>query len=834
MTRQFAGTPFMAFILCALSTLCFGQTGTTTLPPSTPLSNAGFEEGKAAAEPPGWEVRSGSGGTAVLDRSIPFEGQQCVAMDATNSTQSERRFLNMMQNVDAKPYQGKRVRFRAAVQVAELPQDGRVQLWLRVDQPKGLNGKSAASSFDNMSDRPIRNESWVHHDIVLDVAPDADRIYCGAFVIGAGKAWIDDASLQIVGQNVPTTADSRDQPASAATTAKAVPQNPAVEDPAVPPPGQPPAGDLVNGSMEDGEPGAAPPGWRFSSTSGGTVVIDRSGAIEGAQSAMIDATNIGKGRLFTTLTQSFDAGPWQGKRVKFRAAVQVSEVTRGSTVNLWMRVDQPKDEEGATATSAFDNMSDRPIRNEAWAHHEIVLDVAPDAARIVLGMFVVGKGKAWLDDASFTVVSTEVATTGSGGVARSPRRTMHPAVRKALNEAADAPQQPFFTWWLLMPCCAIALFLMAMWPQRRITTASDGAALPDASLPARPFGAVRWFAMHFTLVYWLLYCLPRPFVSVVQRVAGYMQTAEFLEFLAPIGEWLSSAAMWVQGAFTTGKNWVVETSAANAFDIEAKALVPPNGSGDTTYSYIANFDVFVIAAFVAALMVFVRWRPVRYEAWIDLLRTFLRYVLAFYMLGYGLAKIGMERNQFPMIGEGQLSKTWGESSPMNVVWSFMGASRPYTMFGGLCEVLGAVLLIWRRTGTLGALVSIAVMTNVVMLNYCYDVPVKLLSTHLVIMAVVIAAPDVVRLTQLFVLNRTSIAPGCLSIWTGTWQRWTRLTIKAIVITCCFALPIYDNVWGTFQYFEKQAQSEPAEVNNEDTHLLLRRGYRWINEVPFNR
>ena len=32
--------------------------------------------------------------------------------------------------------------------------------------------------------------------------------------------------------------------------------------------------------------------------------------------------------------------------------------------------------------------------------------------------------------------------------------------------------------------------------------------------------------------------------------------------------------------------------------------------------------------------------------------------------------------------------------------------------------------LFRRTTTLGALVSIAVLGNVAMLNYCYDVPVK--------------------------------------------------------------------------------------------------------------
>lgn len=219
----------------------------------------------------------------------------------------------------------------------------------------------------------------------------------------------------------------------------------------------------------------------------------------------------------------------------------------------------------------------------------------------------------------------------------------------------------------------------------------------------------------------------------------------------------------------------------------------------------------------------------------DLLRSFLRYVLAFYMLGYGLAKTGLASNQFPEIGDWQLDKTWGESSPMNVLWSFMGASRPYTIFGGLCEVLAGLLLVSRRTSTLGALVALTVMTNIAMLNYCYDVPVKLLSSHLAIMALLICMPDLWRLTQVFVLGRDQLAAGVPSFWAGTWVRWVRSPIKALVILVAVGWPIFDNVKATVDHLAQERQGEsPQDPPPESEHLLIRRGYRWINEVPFNR
>jgi hypothetical protein len=90
---------------------------------------------------------------------------------------------------------------------------------------------------------------------------------------------------------------------------------------------------------------------------------------------------------------------------------------------------------------------------------------------------------------------------------------------------------------------------------------------------------------------------------------------------------------------------------------------------------------------------------------------------------------------------------------MGIVWNFMGASTAYTMFSGAVEMLGGFLLAFRRTTLLGALVSIGAMINVLMLNLCYDVPVKLFSFHLLLMAVFLTLRDLARLADLFLFNR---------------------------------------------------------------------------------
>jgi hypothetical protein len=82
----------------------------------------------------------------------------------------------------------------------------------------------------------------------------------------------------------------------------------------------------------------------------------------------------------------------------------------------------------------------------------------------------------------------------------------------------------------------------------------------------------------------------------------------------------------------------------------------------------------------------------------------------------------------------------------------MGASRSYCVFAGFGEVLAAVLLMIPRTRTIGALIATAVMTHVFVLNMCYDVPVKLYSFHLLVMAGLLVVPESRRLVNMFILN----------------------------------------------------------------------------------
>jgi hypothetical protein len=176
-----------------------------------------------------------------------------------------------------------------------------------------------------------------------------------------------------------------------------------------------------------------------------------------------------------------------------------------------------------------------------------------------------------------------------------------------------------------------------------------------------------------------------------------------------------------------------------------------NGSGDTTYAYVDTFCALVAAcviAFVWSLLDRKRTNYVRLHQWF---RLGVRLALGAAMLLYGAAKV--IPSQMPAPYPAALMETYGDSSPMRLLWTFIGASKPYEIFCGASEMLGGILLFVPALATLGSLICIAVLTNVFILNMCYDVPVKIFSFHLLVMAVFLAAPELRNLVNLFLFQR---------------------------------------------------------------------------------
>jgi len=151
----------------------------------------------------------------------------------------------------------------------------------------------------------------------------------------------------------------------------------------------------VNPDFEKGSPGSVPDGWFVPAAFTG---YDASWTTEGCHQGKACAQIVPKanpGAAPGNLMQMFDAGPYRGKLIRYRAAVNVEN---GGRAGLWLRVDRP-----GGVMGFFDNMQARPIVTAGtWQYFDIDGFVHADAEKIALGILVYGT-KAHFDDVTLEI-----------------------------------------------------------------------------------------------------------------------------------------------------------------------------------------------------------------------------------------------------------------------------------------------------------------------------------------------------------------------------------------------------------------------------------------------
>jgi hypothetical protein len=319
---------------------------------------------------------------------------------------------------------------------------------------------------------------------------------------------------------------------------------------------------------------------------------------------------------------------------------------------------------------------------------------------------------------------------------------------------------------------------------------------------ARGWNLAQRLAFRFVLVYLVLYILPFPITAALSLVIGVHDLAVneepdpnadpqflFKYVVEPVSKYVTKpyADFWDEVVLRTGRK---------VFGVEIEYR--PLGSGDTTWNYVQVFDFAVLSAAVALLWTLAAggwWRLRRrsrlgYPHLHEWLRVLVRFYLAYTMVVYGSAKV--IKLQFAYPRPDSLLHTYGESSPMHLLWTFMGASDEYTWFTGMGELVAGLLLCTRRTTLLGSLVTFAVMVHVVVLNFCYDVPVKLFSSHLALMAVFLMAPDLPWMARVFVLGQRATPRGYTPLVRRRWLDWTLFAIRTVIVFTHLGVVFYQN------------------------------------------
>jgi hypothetical protein len=250
-------------------------------------------------------------------------------------------------------------------------------------------------------------------------------------------------------------------------------------------------------------------------------------------------------------------------------------------------------------------------------------------------------------------------------------------------------------------------------------------------------------------------------------------------------------------------DWLSKVVAQNIFHINAPLSNKMSGSGDRQIDFIHLFVTFILSILGTVIWSAVDYRRRSYNQALYWVTVLVRYYLALTMIEYGMVKVC--KLQFPDLTARRLTQTYGDSSPMGLAWRFLSYSAAYNYFMGFAEISGALLLLFRRTVTLGAILTFFVSLNIMAINYCFDVPVKILSTALVVMSFFLLALDARPLVSFFILGKPAGSPAQLK--PKFKRRW--ISITALVLKCLVLLfVVFTATMSTVQYlYTKQKATE---------------------------
>lgn len=248
--------------------------------------------------------------------------------------------------------------------------------------------------------------------------------------------------------------------------------------------------------------------------------------------------------------------------------------------------------------------------------------------------------------------------------------------------------------------------------------------------------------------------------------------------------------------------------------------------GSTLLGYAGWLWTLVFALAGAAVWTaIVRWRRTERREYNSLyywLRVVVRYRAGIGIIGFGFTKLFPVQMPYPSLG--LLNTNFGDLTAQKVFWLSVGIVPWYQVFAGIVECTAGTLLFFRRTTTLGAIMLLGALGDIVYVNFAYDGGVHVYSSYFVLLAAFLLAGDVPHIYRLLINEKLTIPTRHDPQLRKTWQRWTRLILKGGT----FFIFIFLLLWLQYVNFRYDPYKQPAVAG---VHTL--RGNYIVSEFRIN-
>lgn len=200
------------------------------------------------------------------------------------------------------------------------------------------------------------------------------------------------------------------------------------------------------------------------------------------------------------------------------------------------------------------------------------------------------------------------------------------------------------------------------------------------------------------------------------------------------------------------------------------------------FTGLPGFMNWLIIGFIA-LIGTLSWdsivkKDIHYDKLYYWLRVLVRYRLSLGILAYGFLKFFPVQLPPPSISN--LNTNYGDFTSWKLFALSLGVVPDYQSFLGLVEILGGLLLLHRKTTTIGTLILLPFLGNIAISNIAYEGGEYIYAFYLIAFGLFLFSFDAIRLFRLVSLEVTTQPNHFRPVFPGVWQS-TRVALKVFFI-----------------------------------------------------
>jgi len=204
------------------------------------------------------------------------------------------------------------------------------------------------------------------------------------------------------------------------------------------------------------------------------------------------------------------------------------------------------------------------------------------------------------------------------------------------------------------------------------------------------------------------------------------------------------------------------------------------------------------------------------------LTVIVRYRAAIGIIGFAFTKVLPVQMPYPSTGI--LNTNFGDLTAQKIYWLSISIVPWYQVFAGVVELTAGVLLFFRKTAVLGAIILFGALGDIVYVNFAYDGGVHVYSSYFVLFAAFIIAKEIPKIYNLFILERYTVPVDFDLQFKDQWLKTTRIVLKAGAIFLFLFVFFYIQL----QNFLYDPYKQPAAKG-----VSTLRGYYQVAEFKLN-